>query len=177
MKVGFIFLSCLLAGCAGLDARCPTLPGGMRYCLQPAAEVFSAQQRVELRYRDRQETLIALVEADHGNLQFVGLTPFGQKMVHVHCKGTQVEATLWPYDGVDPASLCALVQLTLWPEDVLRVGLTPELVLGQAGELRTIHRGQALVFEARRIGTRAPYERLEVKLPALDARLDITTLQ
>ena len=87
-------LSVLLAACNGDGSRCTALPGGSRYCLQTTASVvpFDVQQKVDVVFDGRMDTIIAQVETDALGMRFVGTTPFGQKLVQLSFDFYMIEA-------------------------------------------------------------------------------------
>ena len=178
MKRLALLLCCLLAsGCATKDSACPRLPEGGRYCLQGAALApFSVQQQVDVTMKDRRETMLVALENDQRSLRFVGLSPFGQKLMHVECAGTQVKASVWPHSNLDPALWCAMLQLTLWPADLARAGLRPPLRLEENGAERRVLAGTQTLIQATRTGATPPFERLQISMPPLDLKLDIRTV-
>lgn len=130
-----------LSACIGGDPHCPRLPGGGRYCLQPAPELhISMLQKTQLRFGDQQLTLLTRIENDAAGMRFVGLTPLGQTLMSVSWENGILTAALPPalQSKVDPALLLALVQIAQWPSSQVRVGLEP------AWELTETPRGRHL---------------------------------
>ncbi|MGH6627205.1 MAG: DUF3261 domain-containing protein [Burkholderiaceae bacterium] len=167
-----------VAACAGHDSRCAALPGGGRYCLQPTAAVaaFEVEQKVEATFSGRRETLIASIEADAQRLSFVGLTPFGHKLVHVVYNNQAASAITLADQRLDPALLLALLQLTLWPADAVRAGLTPPLTLEERPGLRRILSGDQALMSVSYTGAQPPYQQMRIALPPASLDLDVQSL-
>ena len=102
----------LAAACAGDGSRCAALPAGGRYCLQATADVppFDVQQKVDVAFGGRTDTIIAQVETDSLGMRFVGTTPFGQKLVQLSFDNDRVTVEAAQMKGLDPVLLLALVQ-------------------------------------------------------------------
>ena len=133
-------LALLLSACATPEPRCPMIANEGRYCLQPLSAIapFSAQQKIEMQFKARNETMLALIEVDSDALRFAALSPFGQKLMQVQCTDTHIEAPLWPDDRLDPALFCAMLQLSLWPDDSVRAGLQAPLQMESGVHTRRI---------------------------------------
>lgn len=139
----------LAAGCSGSDvSRCTDLPGGVRYCLQTTEGIapFDVQQKVDIVFDGRQETLIAQLESDASGMRFAGLTPFGQKLVQLGFDNRDVKIEALPMKGLDPVLLLALVQLASWPADSVRVGLGDSAAIEEdVGQRSLVRDGKAIV--------------------------------
>uniref|UniRef100_UPI00272DE7F4 DUF3261 domain-containing protein n=1 Tax=Propionivibrio sp. TaxID=2212460 RepID=UPI00272DE7F4 len=85
LLTGMLAVALLVAGCDDDGSSCTTLPGGPRYCLQTTDSIvpFDVQQKVDVSFDSRRETMIAQLEADAGGIRFAGMTPFGQKLLQV----------------------------------------------------------------------------------------------
>lgn len=173
-----LLLATLLVGCGG--ENCPTLPGGVAYCLQPSASgpEFSALQQVVLEVNGQREILLARIENSKQRLAFVGLTPLGQTVLSLTWDGQRTRASWLPgaQPRIEPAALVALLQLALWPADATRRGLSPEAEWVKNGNgLRLSVDGRSLV-EIDRTGEGAPFDTIAISLPTVRLRFDITTL-
>jgi hypothetical protein len=160
------------------DSRCPALIGGGRYCLQPSTAVtpFDARQKVEIRFRGRQETMIIEVEADAAGIRLVGLTPFGQTLLRLNDDNVKTTATL-PHNSRLPAELMvALLQVALWPGDVLREGLVSPMRLEEVyGQRRIVNRDKVAVT-INYTGDQLPYRRIQMYIHSEDVEIDVETL-
>lgn len=167
-----------LAACGERDSRCAELPWGGRYCLQPTTAIapFEAQQKVEVSFNGRHETMIVDIEADTNGLQFVGLTPFGHKLVQVSYDNREAKAATLPDARLDPALLVALLQLALWPADAVRAGLGAPLVLEEGGGQRRILANDKLVLDINYADVLVPHRRLHLALPSAGLELNVVTL-
>lgn len=168
----------LLAGCG--SERCPTLPGGVNYCLRSPASgpSFSVLQQVVIGEGEQQETLLVQIENGPERLALVGLTPLGQTVLTLTWDGKHIAAKgpfgVQPH--VNPAVLVAVLQFALWPQDAVRAGLSGNVAWENSatgGQL--IRRGESLLT-IRRTGQTAPYETLSIALPPAKLILNIRTL-
>ena len=172
-----LFLA-LLASCA-LN-RCPTLPGGVSYCLQSPASgpSFSAVQQVVIGEGGQQETLLAYIENNPQRLALVGLSPLGQTVLRVTWDGEQIVASGPPGMGppVNPAVLVAVLQFGLWPADAVRAGL-PENAVWKDGATngQLSCQGKSLLT-LHRTGQAAPYDTLSVTLQPAELLINMHTL-
>lgn len=169
-----------LAGCGPDDGRCAPLPGGGQYCLQPTADVapFDVQQMATVRFRGQAETLIVQLEVDAQGIRFVGLTPFGHKVVDVEYDNRAVRVHALPDRRLDARLLLALVQIAQWPEGSVRAGLSSGLSLDVTDPhlVRVRDRDGAAVVAVRRAGDAPPYERADIDLPGPGLALTLDTL-
>ena len=119
LSIGFV------AGCTGDGSSCTSLPGGGRYCLQTTVDVppFDVQQKVDVVFNGKRETMIAQLEVDASGMRFVGMTPFGQKLLQLDFDNSRVAVEVFPGTRLDPTLLLALVQLGNWPVERVRAGL------------------------------------------------------
>jgi Protein of unknown function (DUF3261) len=173
-----LFLVALLSACA--INRCPTLPGGVSYCLQSPASgpSFSVVQQVLIGEGDRQETLLAYIENNPQQLALVGLTPLGQTVLRVTWDGTQIVASGPPGMGppINPAVLVAVLQFGLWPPDAVRAGLPDNVVWKEgATDGQLTRQGKSLLI-LRRTGQAVPYDTLSFALPPAELLINIHTL-
>jgi hypothetical protein len=175
MKRLALLITIALGACAMPDPRCPALPEGGRYCLQSRAGLapFDAMQNVRVRQGKQDERMIATIEADARGLNFAGLTPYGQKILQLHCADTGGKAVLSPHERLDPGQLCALLQLTLWPTESVRAGLQSPLRLEESPGLRAVYAGETLVYSARYQDGNRPFDRMELRMPTIGLAIDI----
>lgn len=181
-RMYFLLFPLLLAlgACGENESETPCAPliGGGSYCLQPTAALapFDVQQKVEATFRGRRETMIAEIESDAEGMRFVGLTPFGQKLLQVAYDNRAASAATLPDRRISPALLIALLQIALWPADAVRAGLEEPLTLDDGAGRRRIHnRGEATISIDYR-GAQPPYRGLRISVPAADLELEIETL-
>lgn len=168
-----------LGGCGDDNSSCAVLTGGGRYCLQPSTDLapFDAQQKIEARFGERHETLIAEIEIDASGARLVALTPFGQTLLQIIYDNRQASAVTLPDRRISPAMIMALVQIALWPADSVRHGLeTPYAVHDTPGQRRIVN-GAELMLRVDYEGDAPPYRRIHLSVPAADLELDIETLQ
>lgn len=167
----------LLSACSGTTPQCAALPGG-QYCLQPSttASAVSVQQKVVARFGKQRETLIADIEADADGMQFVAITPFGQKVLHVSYDNQASRAILLPTKRLDAAQLLALLQIALWPEDAVRQGLAAELQLQTTPTTREVLVDGQLMLRISHDNSPRPYAWLRIEMPTFDVSLDMQTL-
>lgn len=169
------------------DRQCAALIGGGSYCLQPTTAVapFDVQQKVDSRFRDRHDTLIAELEVDAAGLRFAGVTPFGQKLIQLGYDNHEANATMLPNSRISAALLVALLQLANWPADAVRAGLassegmagidSPLTLEENAGQRRILNRGEpTLTIE--HSGGPPPWRRVHMTIHAADLELTIETL-
>lgn len=173
-----VFFILAIASCAEHDSRCATLPAGGQYCLQATSALapFEIQQKVDFYYQGNHETMIAYIENDSENLNFVGLTPFGQKLIHVNYNNQQAKAIISPDKRLAPSLMIALLQLALWPTASVQTGLSAEFVVEESDGHRRIFDGTKLLMDVRYANGTAPYQQLQIILPAAGMKLDIVSL-
>jgi hypothetical protein len=173
-----LLLVVLLTACA--INRCPTLPGGVSYCLQSPASgpAFSVVQQVVIGEGGQQETMLAYIENNPQRLALVGLTPLGQTVLRVTWDGSHIVASGPPGIGpsINPAVLMAVLQFGLWPPDAVRAGL-PDNVAWEDGATgaRLTRQGKSLLT-LRRTGQAVPYDSLSVALQPAKLLINIHTL-
>lgn len=173
-----LLLALAACGQQDSDARCPELPGGGRFCLQPSSALppFTVQQKVDIRFSGRRETLIVQLEVDAEAMRVVGLTPFGQRLLEASYDGQRVRAPTLPERRLDPALLLAMMQLALWPDDAVRAGLSPALELVASSDRRRISDHGKLVVELSYTGGRPPFGDMHIGFPETHMEFDVTTL-
>lgn len=183
----WLCLLCLLClagamtACGERDTRCADLPGAGRYCLQPSTTMkpFEVQQKVDLRFNGRRETLIVELEVDSAGLRLAGLTPFGQKLLQISFDNATRKATLIagpPGAQFDPALLVALIQMALWPSAAVDAGLAAPLVLEEDAQRRVyLNQGRPLMIVTHQ-GAAPPYSSLQLAMPDAGIEIDVENL-
>jgi len=173
-----LLLVALLTACA--INSCPTLPGGVSYCLQSPASgpSFSAVQQVVIGEGEQQETLLAYIENNPRRLALVGLTPLGQTVLRVTWDGKHIVASGPPGMGppINPAVLVAVLQFGLWPADAVRAGLPDNVVWKEGATDGQLTRQGKSLLTLRRTGQAVPYDTLSVALQPAKLLIDIHTL-
>ncbi len=183
LMLGALLLGTLLvAGCESDGSSCTTLPGGLRYCLRSTETIapFDAQQKVDMTFDGRRETMIAQLEADADGIRFVGMTPFGQKLLQVSFDNFAVTAETLPGKGLDPVLLLALVQVATWPAEQVRAGLDGAEVIDDAlnsepAQRRIVKDGKDIVV-IRYTRGRSPGGDMRIALPDAGVEFSITNL-
>jgi hypothetical protein len=136
---------------------------------------LDVRQQIDLSIGDRRETLIVALQIDSGALRMVGLTPFGQKVVELDYDNATVQVHP-PLQRLDPVMLAALLQIALWPSDVVRAGLSVPLALDETPGGRRIINGRVEVVTVEFGGVTPRYQRLRLKIPAAHIKLDAVML-
>lgn len=154
MRCALLISLALLAGC---DEHCPDLPGGGQVCLQAPAAIpaFNALQQVVITSPDRRETMLMQIENTPQQLALGALTPLGQTLFTMRWDGSRAQASWAP--GITPPFDASLL-----------IGL---IQMAQSPTLPQVD-GVAI----RREGSRPPYDRISIELPAARLRLDIQNL-
>ena len=177
-----LFLVVLLPGtlsaCIHPKSGCTVLPGGGQYCLQPTSAIqpFEVQQKVEATFKGRHETMITEIEVNANEFNFVGLTPFGQKLVHISYDNQSVITRTIPDKRLDPTIMLALIQLSLWPAESVRMGLSKSLVLEETDSQRSIIAGKQVIMQMHYTDNTMPHQALEVALPTMEMILEVVSL-
>ncbi|MCC7005165.1 MAG: DUF3261 domain-containing protein [Ottowia sp.] len=181
----------LQAACSGHHPRCTTLPTATTYCLQTTAEIpaFSAQQKIDIAFKEQRHTLIADLNIDAQGVRLIGLTPFGQTLIHIQDDNRTITTLAPPVANspkntaaylaprFDPTILIALIQLALWPEKALRIGLQAPLTLEESPELRRIlNRDKPILIIRHSDDMNMPYQTLHISMPDIALEIDIQTL-
>jgi hypothetical protein len=171
----------VFAGCAGsggsLDLRCAALGAG-QYCLQPSSGVrsFEATQMIRLRFKDREETLVAEFEVDASGFRFVGLTPFGQKMIQLDYDNRELRTGALPDARFNPTLLAATLQLAHWPADAVRAGLAAPLRLEESAGVRRVLDGVSPLVSIQFEGEWPPYRRIRMVMHETGLEMEADTL-
>lgn len=167
-----------LSACSQQNPNCTDLPAGGRYCLQDTqlGPKLELQQEVQIEFKDKRETMIAMVENSSERLDFVGLTPFGQKMLHVRYDNQVASALLNPDKRLPPALMLSLLQLALWPAASVQAGLDAESKLQQQDNSRIISRHGQLLMQIDYADIALPYAQMKIDLPSVKLKLEIRNL-
>lgn len=173
VRVSKLLILCALTGCA--SPRCPDIPGGPRYCLQPSTAVapFTALQDIRIRRGDLDERLIAQLEVDTAGMRLAGLTPLGQKVLSAEFDNDQARGVSLAGDRFDPRALLSLVQIATWPADSVAAGLDDGWEIAHDGAARRLLHGDELIMEVLREGTPPRYDRLDIHMPKASLYLNV----
>ncbi len=175
----FLLLCACLAACGDDNPRCPRLPGGGRYCLQTTAQTlpFDVQQKLDITFNGRRETMIAQLESDALGMRFAGMTPFGQKLIQLDFDNETIKAVTFPGKGFDPALLLALVQIASWPLDGVQAGLDDSTVAEEGhGQRRLVRNGKELIVIGYTRG-HPPHGDMFIQLPEAGVELSVENLE
>jgi hypothetical protein len=170
-------LAACLAACAP-GTNCARLPGGASYCLQEAGDIapLALQQKIDIAFGARSETMIGQLEVDAAGMRFAGLTPLGQRLLRASFTGGRIEADGIAMKMLDPALLLSLIQMASWDAGRVRAGLDDSTVMEEDAAGRTFTREGRIVL---RIGyTRGlpPARDMSIELPEADVKFSIVTL-
>lgn len=173
-----VLLPSTLSACIQPKPGCTALPGGGQYCLQPtsAMQPFEVQQKVEATFKGRHETMITEIEVNPNTFNFVGLTPFGQKLVHISYDNQSVITKTVPDKRLDPTIMLALIQLSLWPAESVRMGLSKPLILEETDNQRSIIADKQVIMQMHYTDNAVPHQALKVTLPTMEMTLEIVSL-
>lgn len=168
----------LAAACAGDGSRCAALPGGGRYCLQATADVppFDVQQKVDVAFGGRTDTIIAQVETDSLGMRFVGTTPFGQKLVQLSFDNDRVTVEAAQMKGLDPVLLLALVQMASWPAESVHAGLGDSASVVEAEGSRRLVKDENELVLIKYTRGRPPLGDMSIQLPGGGVEFTIVNL-
>lgn len=182
MRYAIILALLWLTGCAGPapkpSAECTGIPGVGRYCLQQSTELapFSVQQKVDLHFRNKHDTLIAQLENDASGMRFLGMTPFGMTLVQINFDNQEAQSVRSASKRLPPALLIGLLQIALWPQAAVQRGLGSEArVLDATGSRRIVVEGNT-VLQVQHDDSPSPYQSLQIEVPDMELRLNIQTL-
>ena len=168
----------LFGGCVGDGSPCAALPGSARYCLQPMADIapFGVQQKVDVVFHGRRETMITQLEADDSGMRFVGMTPFGQKLVQLNFDNHNVKVEAFPGKGPDPVMLLVLVQVATWPAERVRRGFDDAVAVEDAEGLRRLVKDGKDLVVIRYTRGRPPFGDMFIQLPEAGVEFTIMNL-
>ena len=179
----------LLVGCS--EKGVVNLPGGGSYRLQPSTALtpFEALQKVDIHFGERTETLIATIEVDKNMARFVGLTPFGHKLIEASYDNIVAHAEKMPDSRLEPEFLFAILQIALWPIDSVRAGFGETAIVEENCQphvqqanhspacQRRVRIDENMLIEIAYTGHSTPFEKLKIVYPYASASIEITTLE
>jgi len=170
--------SALLAACVPESPSCARLPGGASYCLQTSEGVapFEVQQKIDVAFNGRRETMIAQVEVDAAGMRFAGLTPLGQRLLQASFADGDIRADGIALEKLDPALLLALIQLASWNADRVRAGLGGSAELVETEEGRSVVKDRKAVLRIGYTRGRPPMGDVEIGFPGTGVEFRIVTL-
>jgi hypothetical protein len=168
----------LSTSCTRQDSRCANLMGNGRYCLQPTTTVapFEVLQKVDATLKKRHETMVSDIAVNGEGMQIIILTPFGQKIAHVSYNNVEAKAVVSPDSRLDPTLMIAMIQLALWPVDIVRKGLSAPMLLEESDGHRRYLAKDNLVLDVSYANAMAPANKFNFSFPAVGLILDIETL-
>ena len=120
--------------------------------------------------------MIADLEVNPQGLQFVTLTPLGQKILQINDDNTTISQQSLVTPPIDSAFLIGLLQLALWPSDAINSGLKPPLTMTETAQTRMISSEDTAVVSIQYQDKSVPYQQLSIRLPQLSLSLDISQL-
>jgi hypothetical protein len=167
-----------LAACTP-ETKCARLPEGAHYCLQAAEEMapYALQQKIDISFDGRSETMIGQLEVDAAGMRFVGLTPLGQRLLRASFAGGKVEADGMALKTLDPALLLALIQLSSWEAWRVRQGLDDSTELDEDAAGRRLTKEGQTVLRTQYLRDFPPRGKLLVELPGAGVEFRISTLE
>ena len=168
----------LITACVPVGRNCAALPGGARYCLQSTEGIvpFDVQQKIDVAFNGRRETMIAQLEVDAEGMRFAGLTPLGQALLQASFANGEVRAGGPAVEKLDPALLLALVQLASWDAERVRAGLGGSAGLEESDAQRLLVRDGKAVLRIGYTRGRPPTGDMEIVLPEAGVEFRIMTL-
>lgn len=177
-RLVFFLLPLLLGACASMRPGCADLPGAISYCLQAtnAAPAFSVQQKVVAQIGQRKDMLIIEIDNAAEGMSLVGMTPFGHTLLEVRYDNKLATAQRLPDARMTPEMMLAVIQIALWPADIVQSGLGEGLRIEASAQGRQLWQGEELLMQVTHDGTLPPHQTFSVTLPRLDARVTATTL-
>lgn len=166
-----------LSGCSG-DSRCPRLPGGPVYCLQPTDSVptFHTLQDIRIRRGALDERMIAQLEVDGTSMRLAGLTPMGQRVFDTRFDNREATSDSIAGDRFDPRVLLALVQLGVWPLERISAGLDRTVRIEDMPRMRRFTQDDTVFLEIARDGSPPRYGHLEIRIPSADLTVTIENI-
>lgn len=178
--LGVLAMGMLIIACTTTTPpRCTALPGNVQYCLQPTTQMaaFAEQQKVTATLKQTHETLLTSVEVDPLGVRMVMLSPLGQTLANINMPNEGVVQVEQQGKHWDAKWLLALLQVTRWPADQVRSGLSQHVQLHESALQRDIILNGKVIMDVKFHSVENPYQKLIVRFPALDMRMDIETLE
>lgn len=174
-----ITMLCVLSACASLGHQCTQFPQtDGQYCLQSttSSELISVQQKVEFNFNELHETMIVDLEVDAKGLQFIAFSPLGQKLIQINDDNFRITSNNTLPSHLDSIMLVGLLQLALWPGDVVRKGLKAPLTMKESSQERVLFSNGEIVMSIQYADSLAPHNQLSINMPHINLRLDISQL-
>lgn len=142
LPLGFALVLAVSSCSSSPSGACANLPDGGFYCLQSAATVpaFVLQQKADFNFGGQRQTLILSIESGADGIRLAGLTPFGHKVLELNYDNRIASVSAQQDRRLSPELLIALLQITLWPADVVRNGLDPTPGLEDNKDIRQLLR-------------------------------------
>lgn len=131
---------------------------------------------MESHYLDKRNTMISNLAVHREGLDFVGLTPMGQTVIHISYDNHAASIHSSFGQPIDPALFVAMLQLSLWPADSIRKGLDPHLNLRETADGRQINAGNNPILLIRYTDPTVPHANLHIEMPDLALALEIESL-
>lgn len=168
----------ILGGCANAP-NCPSLPGGLGYCLQNSAETpaFSALQDVRLQRHEMDERLITQLEVDASGMRLVGLSPMGQRVLEARFDNQEASASSLAGDKLDARALLSMIQIATWPAVSVRAGLRWGWELEEDAHTRRVLREDETALVIERHGTPPHFYQLIIRLPHANMTLHVNDIE
>ena len=172
-----VMAAAFLAACAP-GTNCARLPGGASYCLQDGGNIepISLQQKIDVVFGARSETMIGQLEVDAAGMRFVGLTPLGQRLLRAGFADGKIEADGIAMKTLDPALLLALIQMASWDAGRVREGLDESTGFTEDAAGRRFTREGRTVLRIRYTRGLPPAGDMSIELPGADVKFTISTL-
>lgn len=120
--------------------------------------------------------MISNLAVHREGLDFVGLTPMGQTLIHISYDNHAASAHSLLGQPINPALFVAMLQLSLWPADAVRKGLDPHLNIHETPHDRQINAGNKPILLIRYTDPTVPYANLHIEMPGQALALDIESL-
>ena len=137
---------------------------------------FEVQQKIDVAFNGRQETMIAQLEVDAAGMRFVGMTPLGQNLVRASFDNSEIWADGVAIKQLDPVLLFALIQLASWDAGQVRAGLGGSADLEEAEGRRSLVKNGKAVLQIGYTRGRPPSGDMNIGLPDIDVEFRIVTL-
>lgn len=194
-------LSVLLTSCTSLPTTrsstiCPTLRGGITFCLLKPSQLPTGEARnmVRIKQGDKTSTFIGVLSITDKMLSLHGLSPMGLQLFQLQYDGYDIhfsspvsvlpESTLskseLPNPNIPrPDLLIALLQLMMADIQLLNQKLVGDAVITQneAGTQRLLRSGDNKIIIIRRRGDRDLKTGYSVSIPAADLQVELQALQ
>lgn len=145
MRSCLVLASLLLGACATLPTPQPA-DLGLRLSPASLGASIARQQHLKVERAGRIDELDAALEVDSEHLQLVGLA-FGQRVLSLSYDGKELKS--WHHfmlpSQVRAEDVLQDLQLTLWPQEAIRLALPAGWTLKDDGLRRTLYMGGTVV--------------------------------